>query len=344
MNKLTELAESLVLKTPNLNVLRPEYVREISPLTQLLQEQLKKKQARNELLLPDLRALGNETVSIFSDYSGEGSGAYHTYSFLVCAWNNTFPFGQRMEVVREKRGLGSKEIEFKDFRLGQLRRALPEYLNLLNNIVPGFLLTVAVHKSLHSLFGPNEKSTAEFIVQTLEASGLGAWKHGVAEKLVRIVHMTAFLVGLLAHDGQKIFWMSDNDSVCANEELHNHALGLLQRVLGLYGNPNYHYPLLSGAVPFAQRDLHTLDLLSATDVVAGSIEHFLSLSDSGAPVETSLKPGVETVLRWLANDGIALKKMTVTLRPGSEGQIQATTLEFDLGQVPDGVTIIPVSM
>ena len=48
------------------------------------------------------------------------------------------------------------------------------------------------------------------------SEGLGNWDLAVVEKLMRVVHMAAYLAALGA-DGQKIFWMSDHDSICANE-------------------------------------------------------------------------------------------------------------------------------
>src|SRR4029077_2627973 len=124
--------------------------------------------------------------------------------------------------------------------------------------------------------GPQEKSTYDFIVQTLAEHGLGKRKRHVAEKLVRIVHLSAFLIGLLAHNNQKIFWMTDHDAICANNELHQQTLNLFQRVLGLYARPSYNFPLIAGARPFPERNLQMLDLLSITDVVAGSLAHYLS--------------------------------------------------------------------
>jgi hypothetical protein len=85
-----------------------------------------------------------------------------------------------------------------------------------------------------------------------------------------------------------------------------------------------------------------LDLLSITDVVAGSLAHYLTKRENLPPEEITVKSGSEEVLRWLANDGIGLKKMNVSIRLISENQIQASTLEFALENPPANVTIIPV--
>jgi hypothetical protein len=232
---------------------------------------------RTRLLLPDLRALGNRSVGVFTDYGGESRGKYLTYTTLVCAWSVTYPFQEKMKTIRESHGLGQKEIAFKDFRMGQLQRALPEYLNALD-LLPGFLFTLAVDKRLRSFFGPNEKSTRELIAKTLAEFGIANRKHSVNEKLLRVVHIAAFLTGLLAHDGQQIFWMKDHDSIAPSKETHAKMLALFQRVIGLYTRPNCMYPLLGGALPFEERSLHMLDLLSAADIVAApsiNISHYV---------------------------------------------------------------------
>jgi len=43
----------------------------------------------------------------------------------------------------------------------QIQRALPDYLHALDNLLPGFLFTLAVDKRLITLFGPQEKTTRD---------------------------------------------------------------------------------------------------------------------------------------------------------------------------------------
>ena len=187
------------------------------------------------------------------DYGGESKDAkYLTYSTLVCGWNLTQQFLEMMRIVRQRHGLGTKEIAFKDFRMGQLQRSLPDYLTALN-AVPGFLFTLAVDKRLISLFGPQGKETRELIARALAEVGAGNRKPEINEKLLRVVHVAAFLTGLLAHDGQKIFWMTDHDAISPTLEMHEKTLVLFQRVLGIYARKDFILPSMGGAVPFEQR-------------------------------------------------------------------------------------------
>ena len=152
--ELAKLADALVWKDPDLHVLRLELLDQYPSIVHALQDSLLASHQRGKLILPDLEAMGNTSIGLFSDYAGESSGNYYTYSFLTCAWLATGMFHERMREVRDRTKLGKKEIAFKDFRMGQMRQALPEYLNLLDTFVPGFLLTVVIDKKLPACSEP----------------------------------------------------------------------------------------------------------------------------------------------------------------------------------------------
>jgi len=323
---LIELARSLVLKNPNLNILQPEYAGQYPPLAQLLEQQFQKYHASGKLFLPNLQIWENKSIAIFSDYSGESAGNYYTYSFLVCAMDALGLFQQEMKKVRQIFSLGDKELAFKDFRMGKMCNALPSYLNLLDQYVPGFLFTLVVDKQLSTVFGTPDKATGTTIVQILEKEGIGKRKRQDAEKLLRIVHTMAFLLGLLGYTGQKIFWMTDHDNICANQSLHDQSLHLLQRVIGIYSKANF--SLLGGARPFDEKNTDFLDLLSAADLTAGTLEHYLTHRDCMGAENATVRPGADKVLYWLGHDGLSLKKLSVVMRPGQDGSINAGTMEF----------------
>ena len=137
IQKITEFANKLAWQQPDLNVLRPEFSGQYPLVAETMQDHIKRSNRRNRLVLPDLRAFNNQTVAVFTDYGGESKDAkYLTYSTLVCGWNLTHQFLEMMKIVRQQHGLGTKEIAFKDFRMGQVQRSLPNYLTALN-AVPG---------------------------------------------------------------------------------------------------------------------------------------------------------------------------------------------------------------
>jgi hypothetical protein len=69
--KQIERARVVTLRSPDLNVLRDENRAELPGLAHFLEQGFKARDAAGKLLLPDLGALANRTVGIFSDYGGE---------------------------------------------------------------------------------------------------------------------------------------------------------------------------------------------------------------------------------------------------------------------------------
>ena len=339
---LTALAQELSWKNPDVEVLREEMAEHHPVLTKLMQDCIRSSHHRGKLILPDLESFDNKTVAIFSDYSGDSSGLFYTYAFLVCAFDQTGGFTEKMKDTRVKHKLGNKEIGFKDFGMGQLQRAIPEFLSYSDALIPGILFNIVIDKRMISLFGENSKQTQRQMASELKDKGFGDWKPEVAEKLMRVVHISAFLTALLASDGQKIFWMSDHDAICPNEQKHQKMLELFCNVLQVYKAPQCNFHTVGGASPFTERHIATLDLLSLADIVAGSVEHYLTRKNGQADENFDVKQGSDKVLQWLAHDGIGLKKMNMIIRPGDNNTINSATLEFGLIDPPEDVTIIPV--
>jgi hypothetical protein len=337
---IADTANRLVWKNPDFNLLHLRPVDEYPLIARVLHDQLIKAHGRGRLMLPDLAAFDNSSVAVFSDYAGESSGNYYTYSALVCGWNYIGAFAARMAEVRKLHSLGEKEISFKDFGMGQLRRSLPDYLTALNNLLPGFLCTLIVDKRIETLFGPDGRQLAEM----LETEGVGEWKPKLTEKLLRVAHLTAFLTVLLARDGQKVFWMTDNDSVCANDEQHMGALKVFERAIRIYQRPNQKFALVGGARPFNPKSLDTLDILSACDVTASTLEHYFTRKNRESAEELVVKAGAETVLSWLTSDGIGLKKATFIVKYREDSQIDVGTVDFTPVEKPTNLTLIPIFM
>ncbi len=336
--ELVELATQLTLHGANLSVVPdtdeyPWFVREF-------QKQLLAQETRRELLLPNIRD-NNESIAVFSDYGGESSDSkYFTYSFLICAWNQAGDFIRAMEDLRKEAGLNDpfKEIAFKDFRYGPIKRSLEGYLKNLSNYVNGYLLTVVVEKSAGSLFGTDRKATHEFITRTLAENGFGTWKPDVAEKILRITHFAAYLVALLSRADQKVIWMTDHDSIAPSNERFMDVLNLFNNLLRHYCK--HELSTVGGAVPFEEKCPEFLDLLSATDVVAGSVEHYFSRSH-GKDDEPLIKEEANHVLRWLSGQGVALKKHAMIIR-AKEGGLVSSTLKFELKEEDPEAVFVPV--
>ncbi len=323
--KLLWIKNALIQKNPNLKVLKPKLAGMYSPLIELLGIEINNNLESGKLFLPNLQVWDNKSVAIFSDYSGESSGKYYTYSFLVCAMDALGYFRQKMSILRKDLAFGNKELAFKDLGMGSMQKILPEYLSLLDQYVPGLLLTVVIDKKLTSVIGHSRRDTLNEIAKILEDAGFGKLKLLIAEKMVRIVSISALLVGLLGKSGQKIFWMTDHDAICENNK-HNNMLAFFQRAIGIYSNANF--PLIGGARPFEEKSTDYLDLLSAADLVAGSLAHYFTLRDTKGNEDIMVKDGVEKILYWLGGQGLSLQKLNIIITPGQNGIIHSGTIDI----------------
>jgi hypothetical protein len=337
-SSIVELANKLVLHSPNLHVIPdnddyPWFIRRF-------QLQLQQQEARGDLLLPNLH-LENESIAIFSDYGGDHKDSpYLVYSFLICAGDLLKPFEQAMQVIRTKHGLNVpiREIQFKRMNSGPIQRAIPEYLVHLSNLVNGLLLTVVVEKNIPSLFGSEKKTTEKFIADAFAEEELGEWIPFVAEKMLRVTHFICYLVALLSKENQRVFWMTDDDAIAPSAQRHQLMLKLFSRLLNHYCK----HPIkqIVGATPFAEKSPFFLDLLSATDVIAGSVEHYLSREKKGDR-DTVGKESVVHTLRWLCGQGISLKRYVIRISE-KDGIVDSRTLKFDLKEPDPNAVVAPV--
>ena len=278
------LANQLAMKGIPLPLLRRDDNTQYSSLIESIEDLLLGSHRQRQLIFPELAAFGNQSLGVFSDYSGEGSGRYFVYSVLVCGFNMRTPFEARTAEIRRRFNLGSKEISYKDLKMGQMRRALRGYLAAAD-VLPGFLCTVAVDKRIESVFG-TESDARRRLVTVLEGARLGMWKPGVAEKLLRVVHMAAYLVALLGRNGQRVFWMTDNDEICPTPSHHLNLLEAFSRVLSIYQRPGLQSESIGGATPFAERCIEMNDLLSLPDLAAGALGDSLQ-RETSSPIMKS---------------------------------------------------------
>jgi hypothetical protein len=340
LRRATWFANQLAMKNVPLPILRRDPPStQYSTLIESIEHLLLESNHQRKLILPELGAFNNHSLGIFSDYSGEGSGRYFVYSVLVCGFNMRAPFEERTREIRRRFALGAKEFAYKDLAMGQMRRALPDYLAAADEL-PGFLCTVAVDKRIRSVFAI-EQDARQRLVAALEAVGLGVRKPDVAEKLLRVVHLTAYLAALLGHDGQDIFWMTDHDEICPTSNQHRQLLEAFARVLSLYQRPEIHFEKMGGAAPFAERSVEMNDLLSLPDLAAGTVGDYLSKRDILRPDEIRIKSGADKVLLWLGRAGIGLKKSCFILRAGEGDSIGRATIDFTAVD-PPSATFIPI--
>ena len=127
--------------------------------------------------------------------------------------------------------------------------------------------------------------------------------------------------------------MTDHDEISPTNTKHEETLRVFDALLRVYCRNRQTFSLVGGALPFEQRDVGMLDLLSATDICAGALAEYLTQKETREADEIAVKPGCEEILRWLAHDGIGLRKMNIIIRRGADVSIESGVIEFELGNL-----------
>jgi hypothetical protein len=317
---LSQLARQLMRCEPRLDVLKPDLAASYPPIVKLIEGSLSRSTNTHAILLPELRAADNLSIGVFADYGGEHAEAkYTTYSFLIFGMNHAGFLRDEFAKIRSKHDL-EKEVAFKHLNDGPLKRALADYLHA-TDFTAGLLFTLAVNKKATTLFGPNGKESIKQLADDLRKSDLGVYRPAVAEKLLRVLHVSAYFTGLLSREGQELFWFSDNDAIIPNLELAQKTVEHWQRLLPSYSKHNYG-KIRWTAPEFLDDKIGkpVLDFLSMTDLAAGAVSSYLTRRSQEEHLKLSASEA--KIVNWLGRQGIGLKKLAVVIEPeGSTGLV-----------------------
>lgn len=299
---------------------------EYPPITAALHSLLEVIHGNRRLILPEM-GFPNETIAIFSDYSGDNKESdYLTYSFLLMAYNYRDAFGEEVAQLRHEFLSASltKEIAFKDLRFGPIDRMLPHYLDKLDKFVAGWLVTVAIEKKIRTAMGYEGLGGTDYILNLLENSGVGGWTTNVAERVLRITHLASYLAAVVVSEGQKVFWMTDNDDIVPNDAQGQRAMNIFSTLIPEYTSKNI--LRVGWAVPFQNSTCTThLDLLSATDLACGVLSEYLSTRNS----QKTISPSKSLLVQWLSSDSSTLKKLSVEMRLFDDGYMNMREIVFE---------------
>ncbi|MGK5035366.1 hypothetical protein [Janthinobacterium sp. LB3P118] len=264
--------------------------------------------------IPELPDFSQDSkVAIFSDFGGENNEAdFNTYSFLIMAYNKVGPFQDAVHAMRERHGIKDHYSEFRYKRLdnGARFRALPQYLEIIDRYIHGAVITVAVDKSIKTLFGPTKGKAHAHITKILAEKGLGAWDGATAEKLMRICHAAAAFTSVTTHPNQRLLWYCDNDAINAqgNSRGFKDTQGVFLNVLDMYCP--HGFEILGFAKSFTDKS-HLDDLLSVADFAAGVVQDLLKSHKTG--IDFIPDAGKTEVIKWIARESPWLSKITIQL-------------------------------
>lgn len=280
--------------------------------------------------IPELPDFSDDNkIAVMSDYGGEhGDARYSTYSFLFVAMDKNGPFQTHMQALRQKHKIHDpySEFKYKDLKYGPRSRALPEYLELIDNLIHGAVVTVAIDKKIGSVFGMTKWEAHASIAKQLEEGGFGKWTGHVGEKALRVLHILAAFTAAMTYDQQRLVWYSDTDQI--NEDAKDRSFADTQKLFGSIGAMyvTHGFDVLGFGKSFLEKG-YLDDLLSVPDLAAGMLQDLLTAQDTGNDI-----PGGDeklAVLKWLATPAKFLSKIHVRIAPKDDGTYEGHILTLE---------------
>lgn len=281
-------------------------------------------------VIPDLPDFSDDKkIAIMSDYGGEHRDArYNTYSFLFVALDKNGPFQTHMLALREKHKIHDpySEFKYKDLKFGPRSRALPEYLELIDSLIHGAVVTVAIDKKIGSVFGMTKSEAHASIAKQLEEGGFGKWTGHVGEKVLRVLHILTAFTAAMTYDQQRLLWYSDTDQI--NEDAKDRSFADTQKLFGSIGAMymTHGFDVVGFGKSFQEKG-YLDDLLSVPDLAAGMLQDLLTAQDTGNDI-----PGGNEKLevqKWLATPAKFLSKIHVHIAPKNDGTYEGHILRLD---------------
>ena len=281
-----------------------------------------------------------ETLMMIADFGGQHKGQhFDTYAFLVFDLDRNERWLQGQRLFRASIMPSGRRMAFKAMNDAHRREALVPFLQLADEI-EGWLVLFAISKLGGSVFMSGDRPN-EF------EELLMSWKPSVRERLLRIIHFSAFLLSGLSSPAQDVYWIIDKDEVAANTAQLTQLTQVLARVTSnSIGHDLRH--LRCGTTQSDDGSLSLEDLVAICDLGAGALCEVATgmISQKRFPVPnvmTALPTGLtwksRAIANWLAVRGGSLKRLTCLIElSGSSSQMRTTMMRW---HATDGLVLVP---
>lgn len=281
------------------------------------------------------------TLLLVADFGGHHQRQhFDTYTFLLLdlaknrswlAWQSHF----RRAILPN-----SRRMSFKALNDGMRRRSLVPFMRAASSI-EGCLVQFAVSKAGGSLF--TETSGDEFGAELLKR-----WKPHVQERLLRVLHLSAFLLSGLSVPGQDLVWIIDEDDIAANVAMLTDLTELFARVFSSYSSHALRHIRCGTTATADDGGLVLEDLAAIADLTTGALGELCTgfVNDDAFPrkglitsVPSNLRWKTKLIASWMATPMFPIQRHTtiVELQPGST-RTRISTLGW---KMYEGSLIVP---
>lgn len=279
-----------------------------------------------------------QTLVIVADFGGSHPKQhFDTYTFLILDPAQNVEWLGQQHHFRKVILPNKRRMSFKALNDGMRRSALVPFMRAAAGI-EGCLVQFAISKVGGSLFTGESQDE-------VGAEILTRWKPNVQERLLRVLHLSAFLLSGLSAPNQDVLWVIDEDDIAANVALLTDLTHLFARVASTYiSHPLGH--LRCGTTATAIDNTLTLeDLAAIPDLTTGALgEVCTGYVDSNlfprqgifTPLPSHLTWKTKLISSWMAAPGFSLRRHTTILQlePGTtRTQIKTLVWQSHAGSV-----------
>jgi hypothetical protein len=303
-----------------------------SPVSALrvINEKLIERDTGSNSYLPSF--VGASSLVVGSDYSGEHADSnYLGFTSVILPDESWRRWNAARLLIRKHRKIGTRRMAYA--KLGDaLKRAALDDLIAALLAVRGLAISIIVNKRLKSLFDASGRvNPVKWAVD--HCSG---WKPADVEKMLRVVHVVAFFVAGVVSTGQEIRWVTDHDTIVANEKRFNQMAAVWRTVLSQYLTvvPRSVHCSTSFTSP-----LEVEDFVAIPDLIGGALVDLFNahqrrgdvLSETVAtPHPDTLSDKANTLVESLRGPG-ALRRLVYTIEPGpSDGTIEIADINLSM--------------
>jgi len=253
-----------------------------------------------------------QTVLIAVDLGGSHARQlFETYSFLVLDLDKNNEWLAMQRVFRSDVMASTRRMSFKTLNDKVRRRGIKPFLQM-GNLLSGWLATFGISKGQESIFNKDDSIAPEF------KRILQSWKPAVRERLMRVLHLSAFLMSGLCLHRQNVLWVIDEDEIASNVDQITHLAHLLAQVYSsVCDTPLGHLRCATAKSDDGTRSLE--DLIAYCDLAAGTVcEIVTAMAGSHqrlqqtimAPLPPFLSWKSRYICSWLAYDQSPLRRLT----------------------------------
>lgn len=277
--------------------------------------------------------ISGPVVYVASDYSGLVKS--HLYDVVSVVYLDVYAsrrWEQQRRLVRQDYLGDGRRMSFKALNDRNRQQALVPFLAACNEI-HGVAISLAVRKTISNLCTDDT-----FFRNCVSQFALSQrWKRFSFERMTRVCHLIALLMGGLSQPRQHIYWISDQDDMFANTQLSSDVANMLGHFSGHYVSHGLG-ELGMGTTAIDEQDRQDEDLNAICDLMSGAVAdvttgvaqqcHGRIPAPLAVRCAANFSPKAELIYSWISDQSHRLRRAVIVFDKDQFGRL--TVFKFSM--------------